>query len=161
MKIKVLSIRQPWAWLIVNGYKTIENRTWRVNDRGPILIHAGKSFDYNSLWFMCERRETLAAGRAVLERFGITGDDEPRITKGREIMGALVGFAWLTRTDSAASDEPWAEKGLYHWHMERGREMAVPESMPGRLGLFQYHWNPTAEFRIWRNECAEEFGGEE
>lgn len=37
-----LSIRQPWAWLIVNGHKTVENRTWRTNNRGAVLIHASK-----------------------------------------------------------------------------------------------------------------------
>ncbi|ATC34130.1 ASCH domain-containing protein [Caulobacter vibrioides] len=40
-----LSILQPWAWLIVNGYKDIENRTWRTHRRGPILVHTGKGFD--------------------------------------------------------------------------------------------------------------------
>ncbi|WP_245839042.1 ASCH domain-containing protein [Yersinia kristensenii] len=38
--MKALSIRQPWAWLIVNGYKDIENRTWNTKCRGPVLIHA-------------------------------------------------------------------------------------------------------------------------
>jgi hypothetical protein len=37
-----LSIRQPWAWLIVNGHKPVENRTWRTSYRGPLLIHASK-----------------------------------------------------------------------------------------------------------------------
>lgn len=27
--MKALSIRQPWAWLIANGHKDIENRTWQ------------------------------------------------------------------------------------------------------------------------------------
>lgn len=40
-----LSVRQPWAWLIVNGHKTIENRTWRTHKRGRILIHAGQRYD--------------------------------------------------------------------------------------------------------------------
>ena len=40
-KLKAISIRQLWAWLIVNGYKDIENRTWATNYRGAILIHAG------------------------------------------------------------------------------------------------------------------------
>ncbi len=40
-----LSIQQPWAWLIVNGYKDIENRDWFTKVRGPVLIHAGKKFD--------------------------------------------------------------------------------------------------------------------
>ncbi len=40
--VMCLSIRQPWAWLIVQGHKPIENRTWATSYRGPILIHAGK-----------------------------------------------------------------------------------------------------------------------
>lgn len=38
--MKALSIRQPWAWLVVNGWKAIENRERRCNHRGPLLIHA-------------------------------------------------------------------------------------------------------------------------
>ncbi|MES2685511.1 MAG: ASCH domain-containing protein [Pseudomonadota bacterium] len=41
--IPALSIRQPWAWLIVNGFKPIENRTWPTMFRGMLLIHAGKT----------------------------------------------------------------------------------------------------------------------
>jgi len=48
--MKALSIMQPWAWLIVNGYKDIENRDWKPTNpglrfRGPVLIHAGRTFD--------------------------------------------------------------------------------------------------------------------
>ncbi|AWI90326.1 hypothetical protein C0214_19955 [Methylobacterium sp. DM1] len=35
--VKALSIMQPWAWLIVNGHKDIENRDWRGHFRGPAL----------------------------------------------------------------------------------------------------------------------------
>src|SRR2546430_9590561 len=42
-KIRALSIRQPWAWLVVNGHKDIENRSWRTNHRGPLLIHASNN----------------------------------------------------------------------------------------------------------------------
>ena len=37
-----LSIRQPWASLILLAGKDIENRTWETRVRGPILIHAAK-----------------------------------------------------------------------------------------------------------------------
>ena len=37
-----LSIRQPWAWLIVHAGKDIENRSWFTNYRGRVLIHAAK-----------------------------------------------------------------------------------------------------------------------
>ena len=42
-KLKAISIRQPWAWLIVNGYKDVENRIWATSLRGRVLIHAGAS----------------------------------------------------------------------------------------------------------------------
>lgn len=43
--MRAISIRQPWTWLIVNGYKDIENRNWSTDYRGPILIHAAKTMD--------------------------------------------------------------------------------------------------------------------
>lgn len=45
--MKALSIRQPWAWLIVNGHKDVENREWSTNYRGRVLIHAGKTMTRN------------------------------------------------------------------------------------------------------------------
>ena len=42
--MKALSILQPWAWLIVNGYKDIENRSWSTQQRGRVLVHAGKTY---------------------------------------------------------------------------------------------------------------------
>jgi hypothetical protein len=47
--VKALSIRQPWAWLIVHGHKPVENRTWPTSHRGDTLIHAGKVFDDEGL----------------------------------------------------------------------------------------------------------------
>ena len=41
--MKVIVVRQPWAWLIVKGYKDIENRTWATRFRGPLLIQASAS----------------------------------------------------------------------------------------------------------------------
>ncbi len=39
--MKVLTVHQPWAWLLVNGHKPVENRAWRTNFRGRLLIHSG------------------------------------------------------------------------------------------------------------------------
>jgi hypothetical protein len=47
--MKALSIKQPWAWLIAQGIKDVENRSWRTNFRGDFLIHASKSFDYSGM----------------------------------------------------------------------------------------------------------------
>ena len=37
-----ISIRQPWASLILLAGKDIENRTWSTQVRGRVLIHAAK-----------------------------------------------------------------------------------------------------------------------
>lgn len=37
-----LSIKQPWATLVVAGLKTIEIRRWSTQVRGPVFIHAAK-----------------------------------------------------------------------------------------------------------------------
>lgn len=40
--MKVLTIREPWASLILEGKKTIETRTWKTKYRGAVLLHASK-----------------------------------------------------------------------------------------------------------------------
>ena len=47
MLVKTLSVRQPYAALICAGVKTVENRTWKTDYRGRLLIHAsGDSWAY-------------------------------------------------------------------------------------------------------------------
>jgi hypothetical protein len=41
-EIRCLSIRQPWAWLIAQGYKDVENRGWPTRYRGLVAIHAAR-----------------------------------------------------------------------------------------------------------------------
>ncbi len=43
--MKALSLKQPWAELIVQGKKTIETRKWKTNFRGEFYIHASKNFN--------------------------------------------------------------------------------------------------------------------
>lgn len=80
-----LSIRQPWAWLILHAGKDIENRNWRTKFRGRVLLHASntctlKDWDaarvcYENL--MIDGEITTEAGaiphRLDLERGGIVG----------------------------------------------------------------------------------------
>lgn len=40
--IKALSLKQPYAWLIANGYLLVDDRTWGTAYRGTMLIHASK-----------------------------------------------------------------------------------------------------------------------
>ncbi len=46
MKIKALSLWQPWATWIAEGRKTIETRMWKTDYRGLLLICASKTFDH-------------------------------------------------------------------------------------------------------------------
>jgi hypothetical protein len=76
-----LSIRQPWAWLILHAGKDIENRTWPTRYRGRILVHAGKGMtrhEYES----ADVFATVSCGVPFipnfedLERGGIVGSVE-------------------------------------------------------------------------------------
>lgn len=43
--MKVLTIKQPWTQLIVDGYKEYEFRSWQTKYRGKILLHAGLNLE--------------------------------------------------------------------------------------------------------------------
>lgn len=47
--MKVLSLKQPFAELILQGKKTIELRKWNTNFRGEFLIHASKNPDMQAM----------------------------------------------------------------------------------------------------------------
>lgn len=49
--MKCLSLRQPYAQLIVSGRKTIELRSWNTKFRGQFIVHASKKIDKES----CQR----------------------------------------------------------------------------------------------------------
>ena len=78
MMIKAITIRQPWAWLIIAGHKDIENRSWQTGFQGRALIHAGKSLDESGVAFMKKM------GIAAPERFDLGG-----IIGSVEIVGCV------------------------------------------------------------------------
>lgn len=41
--MRVLAVRQPWASLIINGYKSIEVRSMNTELRGKVAIYASKT----------------------------------------------------------------------------------------------------------------------
>jgi activating signal cointegrator 1 len=59
--MKALTLTQPWATLVAIGAKRIETRSWSTNYRGPLLIHAAKSFprDCQDLCFEPSFRKAL------------------------------------------------------------------------------------------------------
>ena len=47
--MKVITLKQPWATLVAEGLKKYEFRSWKLNYRGEILIHAGKGVDKEAI----------------------------------------------------------------------------------------------------------------
>lgn len=81
--MKAISVRQPWAWLIIHGGKDIENRTWPTNFRGRVLIHASKGMtesEYDSVFYYLQQdrrtRDLVHSipNYCVLKRGGIIGE---------------------------------------------------------------------------------------
>ena len=75
--VKIISVRQPWAWLICEGPKDIENRTWLAKYRGPLLIAASAVRPTARAWraaadFALARGVTIPP-RSALQFGGIVG----------------------------------------------------------------------------------------
>ena len=105
-QLKAFSIKQPWAWMAVNGYKDVENRNWNTNFIGQILIHASKSFDPEGyVWILSNKKEL--------------GLDMVNIPMPPEFeRGGIVGIVKIT--DCVVDfDSPWFF-GKYGLIMEGG-----------------------------------------
>ncbi len=60
-----LSVKQPWAALLVHGLKTIEIRTWPTARRGHVLIHAARVPDRGAYAWSQVPPELHAAAQVV------------------------------------------------------------------------------------------------
>lgn len=119
-----LSIRQPWAWLIVNGYKKIENRTWGSGYRGPLFIHASKGMtrqEYSDcIQFIQEFNPKLAFNMPSFESLDRGG-----------IVGKVTMIGCTTKSDDPFFCGPY------------GFLFKDPVTLPfqplcGALGIFQF-----------------------
>lgn len=116
--MRLLTIHQPWAWLIVAGFKRFENRGWHTNYRGPVLIHAGKS------------NESLTAGKRLAESLDIRLP--PKLT-----FGAVIGTVDLVNCTTATEiDDPFAT-GPFCFHLANPVLFADPIEWRGALGLVE------------------------
>jgi len=117
-KMKALSIRQPWAWLIAHGIKDIENRDWPTKFRGEFLIHAAKKFEREAYLRLCEQ-------------FNLAGVmPQP----GAFELGGIVGKAAIVACVTAHSS-PWF-RGRYGFVVSNASPIALlPER--GKLSFFE------------------------
>ncbi|MBQ2639926.1 MAG: ASCH domain-containing protein [Bacilli bacterium] len=122
--MKTLTIKQPYASLIVNNHKKYEFRSWKTNYRGKILIHAGLSKDKN------------------INKFDNYNLDY--------IYGAIIGEAEII--DCILVDEVFNNKlckedkiiygsdhiDEYAWKLENIKKYDKPIYVKGKLGLWNY-----------------------
>jgi hypothetical protein len=115
-----LSVRQPWAELILCGKKSIELRSWSTAYRGQLWLHTGRQ------------------GDPELEKsFGLS----------HLFTGGYVGAVILTAVVPMDQDrwESWRFKhldpspyqaGMYAWVLASPLRFEEPVSGPGQLRLF-------------------------
>lgn len=110
-------MRQPWAWLIVNGYKDIENRSWKTRYRGPLLIQGSANLPPKS-----EMEESLEYAR----RRGVKLPNEFE-------TGGIVGMVQLEDCVTRSRSK-WFD-GDVGWVLSKPSKLQfIP--LKGRLGLF-------------------------
>jgi len=121
MRMKALSVHQPWGWAIAHGPKRIENRTWFSRYRGPVLIHAARN--PNTL-----KRATVDAWRELLP--GLPAVDEL-------VYGAIIAVARLKRIDPVerCRGQLFAQ-GPFCWQLDDVYPLQ-PIPYRGAQGLFE------------------------
>jgi len=157
--MRILTVRQPWAWAIIHGGKDVENRVRNIagSYRGPVAIHAALAVDddledpehpmYGLVHAGCpDRRQfdhnrhscswcTNAEPRRWLDRghiigvVDLTGVHVARATAS----GTLVDWAEHTKPGELCS--PWSEWDQHHLEFANPRPIAAPIPFTGALGL--------------------------
>ena len=126
--MKALSIRQPWAFLVVTGRKTIEIRSWRPRRMKlpqTILIHAGKKVDR-------EMAEAFGMAEGILSKGAILGE---------VIMTDVVQYEtrdrWREDMDEHMNRPDQYRKGLYGFVLRAQAFYTHPIPFKGSLNFFE------------------------
>ena len=109
---------QPYAWLLANGIKDIENRTRLTHIRGPILIHAGLSRSMMTADDI-ERCEEIS-GIRMPEHFD---------------FGGIVGYAEIDGCFRRHAS-PWKDPAQWGWRMANAQPLRFRKWKGGR-GFFR------------------------
>lgn len=119
--MKALSIQQPWAWLIANGFIDVENRDWNTKFRGKFLIHAGKKIDQESY-----------------ENIKADYDDIPLPPIHKLDIGGIVGIAEITNSVTESESEWFI--GDYGFLIDKAYPLEF-RPLKGQLGFFEVDIN--------------------
>lgn len=112
--MKVITLKQPWATLVAEGLKKYEFRSWKLNYRGEILIHAGKGvdldamkkFEHLNLEFPKSR---ILAKVNILDCIELNKDINEKIIKENELVYGhkydRTGYAWKLEVVEKINDD--------------------------------------------------------
>lgn len=139
--VKAISVKQPWAWAIMHGAKTIENRTQMWNYRGPLAIAASKTWSNEG--FSAPRvQEAFASQHPDL--VGSSAEEQARALCPQ---GVIIGVVELTDchvADGPACCAPWGDqrrdaassRAVTHLVLQHPQPLRTPVPVRGALWLW-------------------------
>lgn len=124
--MKAITIKQPWASLIVHGIKDIENRSWRTNFRGRVLIHSSAKGDIAKFGCLQPNR-----------RLKVLNTPMSRICFNDLPFGSIIGSVEIV---DCVQNHPsiWADKGVYNWVLANPVLFKKPIPAKGKLSFWEY-----------------------
>ena len=134
--MKALTIKEPWATLIIDGYKKYEFRSWKTNYRGKLLIHAGMSEEKDMLKKFKDYNLNCSKGMIIGEAL-LT--DCILVTKEFEEE--------LLKIDKTVYGRESHEM-TYAWKLENVIKYDKPILIKGKLGLWNYEEETMHEMRL-------------
>ncbi len=105
--MKAITLRQPWAWAIINAGRDIENRNWKTHFRGRVAIHAAAGMTHSEYDRPCEyirgvNREIRIPAYEALERGHRDGRDRRLCPRFRfAVVHGRVRFRFSTPREIA------------------------------------------------------------
>ena len=124
--IKVITLKQPWASLIANGYKKYEFRSWNTKYRGKLYIHAGKGIDreyikkYKSLNIDFPSSKVLAVCN-LEDVIKLDKETNKKINQRNEFIygnNNREGYAWVLSDVKKISSNKTINGKLSIWSMD-------------------------------------------
>lgn len=118
--MKVLSLKQPYAELILQGRKKIELRKWNTKFRGEFLIHASKNVDEIAMKKFCFDKLPIGCivGKAFL----------------KDVKVYKNSTEFNEDKDLHLASEEWGNHGFILENPERMN----PVCCKGKLGFWEY-----------------------
>ena len=135
---KVLTIRQPWASLIVQNLKDIENRTWKTNYRGPLLIHAAsfKIKNWDNIPTTEDQNDVLRSYGAGVINYDITSAIIGKV----DLVDIVINHSsvWAEKTDNFLFHKNKG-KQIHNWVLTNPVLFDEPIlNVKGKLSLWEY-----------------------